>query len=211
MQQSALQVCSVDANCVYLHTHSKGKIIGRELALEQTTRSKIPVATSACLLGESVRYDGRSKFQPQLIDKLQQHFELVALCPEVAIGLGVPRKPIQLVIDGAEVRARDELESRHDVTDLLDSYGREFAISNTEICGYVLKARSPSCGLGTTPLFDINGHLVGKTNGIFANAIFTTLKSVPIIDEEQLQVDSVFEEYLKNVTAYYVQQKGIRK
>ncbi len=208
MQQSDLQVCSVDANGLCLHTHSTGKTIGRDLALEDTSCLKIPVAISACLLGESVRYDGRDKFQPQLIDRLRQHFVLVAFCPEVAIGLGVPRKPIQLVKDNSGVRALSEQEPRRDVTDLLDRYGRDVAISNTELCGYVLKARSPSCGLGTTPLFDINGQLIGKTNGIFANAILATQKALPIADEEQLQVDAIFKEFLKNVTACYVQKKG---
>lgn len=206
-----MQVCSVDVHGFYPHTNLPGQSIGAELTLEDTSCLKIPVAISACLLGESVRYDGKNKYRPQLIDKLQRHFKLIPLCPEVAIGLGVPRKPIQLVKDGAKVRARDELEPRRDVTDMLDNYGREFAISNTELYGYVLKARSPSCGLGTTPLFNIDGQFIGNTNGIFANAILATQKVLPMADEEQLQVDSVFDKYLKNVIAYHVQQKGIRK
>ncbi|MFV1998000.1 MAG: DUF523 domain-containing protein [Acidiferrobacterales bacterium] len=180
------------------------------MALEDTSPLKLSVAVSACLLGESVRYDGRNKFEPRLVDRLRQHFVLVALCPEVEIGLGVPRKPIRLVKDTAGVRAHCGQESRHDVTDLLDGYGRDVAVSNADVCGYVLKARSPSCGLGTTPLFDVNGQLIGKTNGIFANAILATQKALPIADEEQLQVDSFFNEYLANVTAYYVQKYGIR-
>jgi uncharacterized protein YbbK (DUF523 family) len=211
VQQSDLQVYRVDASRNCLHTYLTVIIIGRDLAFEDTTCLKIPVAISACLLGESVRYDGRNKFQPDLIDSLRLHFELVALCPEVAIGLGVPRNPLQLVKDSAEVRALDDQEPRHDVTDLLNCYGCEIAISKTELCGYIFKARSPSCGLGTTPLFDIKGQVIGKTNGIFANAIIATKKVLPMADEEQLQVDSVFEEFLKNVTDYYVQQKGIRQ
>jgi len=178
------------------------------LTLEDTSPLKPPVAISACLLGESVRYDGRNKFEPRLVGRLRQHFVLVALCPEVAIGLGVPRNPIKLVKDAGGVRARGGQELQHDVTDLLNSYGRDVAISNTDVCGYVLKARSPSCGLGTTPLFDINGQLIGKTNGIFTSAILAIQKTLPIADEEQLQVDSVFEEYLKNVTACHERQKG---
>lgn len=177
---------------------------------ESTSSLKIPVAISACLLGEPVRYDGRDKFCPQLIDKLQQHFMLVAICPEVEIGMGVPRPPIQLVQDSTGVRARGVRDPSRDVTDLLASYGHDVAIMQPELCGYVFKARSPSCGLGSTPLFDINGHLIGKTNGVYANAILITLNALPVADEEQLRVDASVEEFVNNVTDYYLRRKGTR-
>ncbi len=177
---------------------------------EATSSLKIPVAISACLLGEPVRYDGGDKFNPQLIARLRQHFVLVAICPEVAIGMGVPRPPIQLVQDAAGVRACGVQDPSHDITDLLASYGHDVAITQPELCGYVLKARSPSCGLGSTPLFDINGHLIGKTNGVYTGAILIALKTLPMADEEQLRVDANLQEFVKNVTDYYVRRKGNR-
>ncbi|MEE8482012.1 MAG: DUF523 domain-containing protein, partial [Acidiferrobacterales bacterium] len=110
-----------------------------------TSSPKISVAISACLLGEPVRYDGSDKLQSQLVNRLRQYFELMPLCPEVVIGMGVPRPPIQLVFDGTGIRARSVEGTLHDVTDLLANLGREIAISRVELCGYVLKARSPSC------------------------------------------------------------------
>lgn len=177
---------------------------------EDTSSLRVPVAISACLLGEPVRYDGRDKLCPQLVDSLRQHFVLIAICPEVAIGLGVPRPSIQLVQDSAGIQARGLQEPSHDVTDLLASYGHDVAITQTELCGYVFKARSPSCGLGSAPLFDINGHPIGKTNGVYANAILTTQKILPVADEEQLQVGSGLEKFVEDVVNYSVRRNGIR-
>ncbi len=161
-------------------------------------------------MGEPVRYDGGDKFNPQLIARLRQHFTLVAICPEIAIGLGVPRPPIQLVQDVAGVRACGVQDPLHDVTDLLASYGHDVAVSQPELCGYVLKVRSPSCGLESTPLFDINGHQIGTTNGVYTSAILNTLKALPMADEEQLRVDASFGEFVKKVTDYYVRRMDTR-
>ena len=160
-----MQAPIVDACGICLHTHSEEEkdLVGH-LKTEESSSPKIPVAISACLLGEPVRYDGKDKFCPQLVARLRQHFILVAICPEVAIGMSVPRAPIQLVQDGAGVRARGVQDPSKDVTELLADYGHNVADTQTEFFGYVFKARSPSCGLGSTPLFNINGDAIGKTN-----------------------------------------------
>lgn len=189
----------------------KKRIWQNHLKSEDTSSLRISVAISACLLGEPVRYDGRDKFDPQLIDRLRQHFVLVSICPEVAIGMGVPRPPVQLVQDGAGVHACGVEEPSHDVTDLLASYGHDVAITQTELCGYVFKARSPSCGLGSAPLFDINGRLIGKTNGVYANAILTTQKVLPVADEEQLQVQSGLKKFVEDVLGYADNKKICRR
>lgn len=177
------------------------------LKSEDASPPIIPVAISACLLGEPVRYDGKNKFCPQLIDRLRQHFVLVSICPEVAIGMGVPRPPIHLVQDGGGVYARGVQDPSIDVTDLLTGYSHNVAGVQTEFFGYVLKARSPSCGLGSTPLFNINGNVIGKTNGVYLNAVLARQKELPVADEEQLQQDSGFDKFVADVTNYSVQRK----
>lgn len=172
---------------------------------EMTLSPKIMVAISACLLGEPVRYDGSDKLQARLVNRLREYFELIPICPEVAIGLGVPRSPIQLVLDGASIRARGVEDNSLDVTDSLAGYGHEIASAHAEFCGYVLKARSPSCGLGTAPLFDIEGQLTGIANGVYVDAVLAVRKDLPVADEEQLRSDSSFEYFLGKVTAYSAQ------
>ena len=64
------------------------------------------VGISRCLLGDQVRYDGGHKYEPSLIETLGAHVEWVPVCPELEVGMGVPREPIQLVAAGDGPRVR---------------------------------------------------------------------------------------------------------
>ncbi|MEE3143309.1 MAG: DUF523 domain-containing protein, partial [Pseudomonadota bacterium] len=59
--------------------------------------SKISVAISSCLLGEEVRFNGGHKHSLVCTKELAKYFQFKSVCPEVGIGLGVPRKPIRLI------------------------------------------------------------------------------------------------------------------
>jgi uncharacterized protein YbbK (DUF523 family) len=128
------------------------------------------VAISACLAGEQVRYDGASRPLSALA-WLAERLQLVPVCPEVGAGLGVPRPPVQLVASGGSVVARGRDDPTLDVTAALTTFAR---MSSTNLpaagplCGYLLKSRSPSCGLDSTPLFAANGVQIGTTSGIQA-------------------------------------------
>jgi len=65
---------------------------------------KIRPGVSACLLGQQVRYDGGHKRDPFLTDTLGPFVEWIPMCPEVEIGLGVPRDTIRLVGEAAAPR-----------------------------------------------------------------------------------------------------------
>ena len=65
---------------------------------------KIRLGVSACLLGREVRYDGGHKRDRFLTDTLGPFVEWVPVCPEVEIGLGVPRDTIRLVGDAPAPR-----------------------------------------------------------------------------------------------------------
>lgn len=137
-----------------------------------TATARPRVATSACLNGEPVRYDGASRYLPA-IDALGAVVELVPVCPEVGAGLSVPRPPVQLVRTGGEAapRALGRDDPALDVTRALTDFARDSALrlAALRVCGYVLKSRSPSCGLRSTPLFDADGAPLGTTSGIQAS------------------------------------------
>ena len=143
------------------------------------------VAISACLAGEAVRYDGQHKQMPELLNSLKQHVELRTLCPEVGAGLGVPRAPVQLVGSiGRSIRAQGVDNPDLDVTDALYGFSRNWLQNNRDVCGAVIKARSPSCGYQTTPLFT-DGRLVGYADGLFAHSVQQADFPFPLIDEEK--------------------------
>jgi uncharacterized protein YbbK (DUF523 family) len=76
---------------------ASGKIIAEENSEQiEEQNIRIPVGISSCLLGEKVRYDGGHKNNSYVGKALGQYFELQTFCPELDIGLGIPRKPIRL-------------------------------------------------------------------------------------------------------------------
>jgi uncharacterized protein YbbK (DUF523 family) len=108
----------------------------------------IRIGISSCLLGQNVRYDGTHKLNAAIVEFLGPRVEFVPFCPEVAIGLGIPRPPIQLVDTEGEVRAQGVEDFTLDPTMRLREYGRQIAQQLSSISGFIFKARSPSCGVG---------------------------------------------------------------
>ena len=78
----------------------------------------IRVGISSCLLGEEVRYDGGHQKDAYITGVLARHFTWVPVCPELEVGMGVPREPIRLVGDAAAPRLLG-LTSGTDHTDRL--------------------------------------------------------------------------------------------
>jgi len=131
---------------------------------------------------------------------LADQFHFVSVCPEVAIGLGVPRAPIQLVETKRGVRVRGIADRLADKTDALDDYGCLQAEVLGDICGYIFKARSPSCGLQDVDVWDSVGQIV-RSNGIgaYAHALLAERPLLPIADEKQLQDEKFREQFIHQV------------
>jgi len=164
---------------------------------------QIRIAVSACLLGERVRYDGAQKRHP-LIMKLAHEFVLQPFCPEVAIGLGVPRAPVQLVVTSRGIRARGVVDPRHDISDRLQTYAQLQCEALKNCAGFIFKSRSPSCGLGSTPLFNKEGEQMDKTNGLFVAVLQDCLPGVPMVEESALETEeelAAFAEWVRDYSA----------
>ncbi len=144
------------------------------------------VGVSACLLGHKVRYDGTDKRHTAICDSLGGLLDLQGFCPEVAIGLPVPRPPIQVVEVAGSQRVRGVAAPHQDVTAAL----RQYADTLPEtLDGFILKARSPSCGPGNTPLHDPTGQVTGLTDGAFAARLRRRFAGLPLCCEEDLESD----------------------
>lgn len=145
------------------------------------------IGVSACLLGERVRHDGGHRRVALVADLLPGVATLVPLCPEVAIGLGVPRPTIQRVrlADGSEI-VRGIGDRSQDVTQRLDDYAAQVAREQAPFSGYIFKARSPSCAPANAPLFDENDVQAGTAWGRYAEGIRRAFPRIPVCHEEQL-------------------------
>src|SRR6058998_1654329 len=123
---------------------------------------------SACLLGHEVRYDGGHKRDPFLAETLGGFVEWVPVCPEVELGLGVPREPIRLV--GRVTAPRlVAAESGRDLTEAMLGFARARVadLAARDLSGFVVKASSPSCGMERVPVHRTAGRPVDRGRGLF--------------------------------------------
>ena len=144
------------------------------------------VAVSECLRGSPVRWDGdhSGDVWPRLAASAL--FELVGICPEVGIGMGVPRQPIQLVGDATSPRAVAVAEPVRDFTVQLRHYAQRQAALIDSVSGYIFADRSPSCGLAGVKVFDAHGSWRRTGRGVFAAAVVAARPELPVVNAEAL-------------------------
>ena len=166
-------------------------------------RALATLGISACLLGQPVRFDAGHKRDSYLLDTLGRYFDFRPVCPELAIGMGVPRQPIRLVRTPEGVRAQGGRDDTLDVTIPLTEFGRQTGAQLTDISGYVFKKGSPSCGMERVKWYAPNGHsLPGGTKGIFAEALMATLPLLPVEEEGRLRDPALRENFIERVLVY---------
>ena len=165
--------------------------------------ARIRLGISSCLLGQEVRYDGGHKHNGYITESLGQFFEFVPFCPEVAIGLGVPRPPIRLVkgVDGT--RARGIKNPTLDVTDRLAEYAAKVAPKLRGVSGYILKKGSPSCGMERVKVYGRQGVSVSAGAGIYAGALMELLPELPFEEEGRLMDPVLRENFIERVFVYH--------
>ena len=178
------------------------------------------VGISACLTGEKVRHDGGDKLHASLIAALSDRFTLVPVCPEVEMGLGTPRQPVQLVdarrtvwsptdsftYDGLSLLGVDD---HHDHTGAFIRFvgPRLEELDRLEVSGYVLKSASPSCGLDV-PVFDAEGTEVDRRPGLFAAALEARFPGLPVAEESELDDGARRASFVDGVLRYHRDRHG---
>src|SRR5213593_221035 len=162
-------------------------------------RSSLPtplrLGISACLLGQAVRYDGGHKRDPFLAETLGRFVEWVPVCPEVELGLGVPREPIRLEGDPAAPRLV-AAKSRRDLTRAMTRLARARAaeLARLDLVGYVFKKDSPSCGMERVRVHG-GGRPLRRGTGLFARALMTRLPLLPVEEEGHLRDAALCESF----------------
>jgi uncharacterized protein YbbK (DUF523 family) len=164
------------------------------------TSARPCLGVSSCLLGQRVRYDGNHRREAFVMEELGACFELLPICPEVAIGMGVPRPPIQLVLEQDGIHARGVHDPDLDVTERLATYARALTPDLAQLCGYVFKARSPSCGVGSAPLL-VTGDAPQLTSGLFAAAVQAAFPWLPVEQEDRLRDPASRKQFMARVYA----------
>lgn len=161
------------------------------------------LGVSPCLLGEDVRWDGGNKRFEYLTDELGPQVHWVRVCPEVEAGLGIPREPIDLVHESAGVRMRG-VESGHDFTETIAEWARHRIDALGDLDGYILKSRSPSCGLRNVKIAG-----AAKGSGVFAAALAARWPELPLVEETDLVDGAARERFLERARAYRRSRRGV--
>ncbi|MCE0462195.1 MULTISPECIES: YbgA family protein [Pseudomonas] len=171
--------------------------------MSNETVAKPKIAISACLMGAQVRFNGGHK-QSQLCSQLlAEHFDFVPVCPEVAIGLGIPREAIRLVGNPLHPEAVGTVTPDLNVTRPLAEYGQQMADTLGDICGYIFMQKSPSCGLERVKVYDHNGvPQGGGGRGLYAQAFCNRHPDLPVEEDGRLNDPVLRENFLTRVFAY---------
>ena len=164
----------------------------------------IRVGISACLVGQEVRYNGAHKKNDRLLDVLGSRFQLIPVCPEVEMGLGTPREPMNLyrTPDGLRMITVD---TRIDHSDGMRAYTskRLEELAAADVSGFVLKKDSPSCGVTRTPTYELDGSGMRRDGrGLFAAAVMERFPHMPVDDEVSLMEPETLEQFIERVVAY---------
>ena len=164
--------------------------------------SRPRLVVSACLLGQAVRYDGGHRQQAFCTGLLAVYADLIPLCPELAIGLGVPRPPIQLVGDPARPRLLGVADPGRDLTDAMAALALEWARHQGDYAGLILKQGSPSCGLAGVKLCPSPGEPPAPVGvGLFARTLGELAPELPLAAEDWLEEPDRRHQFLSQVFA----------
>jgi uncharacterized protein YbgA (DUF1722 family)/uncharacterized protein YbbK (DUF523 family) len=166
---------------------------------------KIPVGISACLLGETVRFDGGHKRLTFAVEELSQWVAFEPVCPEVAIGLPVPRPALRLVNDGlgnAQLRFSDNREG--DLTEAMRRFSHKRISRLENLCGYIVCANSPSCGMERVRVYEADSNYSQKNGqGIYTQMLMQTYPWLPVEENGRLQDPVLRENFVERIYALH--------
>lgn len=164
---------------------------------------KIPIGISACLLGQEVRYNGGHKRSVFCIRDLAPYFDYQPVCPEVAIGLGIPRPAIRMQGDFESPRVVGSGNDTIDVTNELKDYSVKQASMGEDLSGFIFMKNSPSCGLYSAKVYTEKGVHPKKRSGIFAAELVKANPDLPVEEEGRLNDPVLRESFISRVFVYH--------
>ncbi|WP_154222351.1 DUF523 and DUF1722 domain-containing protein [Marinicella rhabdoformis] len=164
---------------------------------------KITLGISSCLLGKSVRFNGSHKRSAYCVEELSEWFDYKPVCPEVEIGMGIPREPIRLVQQGDDIRVKNVTDHSNDFTDDLVALADKRVADFADLDGFIFMQKSPSCGLFGVKVYNENG-MPGPDpdQGAFAKRIQKAYPLMPMEEAGRLNDAVLRENFLTRVFAH---------
>jgi uncharacterized protein YbbK (DUF523 family) len=157
------------------------------------------IGVSQCLGFVAFRFNGLG-VSSEVVDRLQPHAEFITVCPEVAIGLGTPREAVRVVKTGAQFQLL-QLNTNRDCTQEMRQFADSFLGALGEVDGFILKGRSPSCGISDVKFYPGTGKVasLGKCAGFFGGSVKEKFPHLPVEDEGRLTNFRIRENFLTQI------------
>ena len=151
---------------------------------------KPKIVISKCLEFDACRYDGQL-INNKYIKALKEFIDFIPICPEVEIGMGIPRDPIKIINNNNKVSLYQE-SSGKDYTVKMNNFTKKFLNSTNNIDGFILKAASPSCAISTSKIYPNkkNKIPIGKGPGLFTSQVIQKFPDHP--KEEEKRLNNIF-------------------
>lgn len=172
--------------------------------MTESDRDRIRVGVSSCLLGRKVRFDAGHKHDRYLTDELGRWLELVPVCPEAEVGMGIPRESVHLTGDAAAPRMVGS-RSGEDWTERMRRWSRSRVkeLGGEDLCGFVFKKDSPSCGAWRVKVRNPGGIPERNGRGLFADAFALANPLLPLEEEGRLHDAKLRENFIERIFAYH--------
>jgi uncharacterized protein YbgA (DUF1722 family)/uncharacterized protein YbbK (DUF523 family) len=154
------------------------------------------VVVSKCIEFEPVRWNGQM-MPSDLVRSLKSHVQFIPVCPEVGVGLGVPRETLRIVKTGDTLKLIQPATGL-DLTDRMKRFSSEFLDALPEVDGFILKSKSPSSAMKDAKIYPSTENVspVGKGPGFFGGAVVDRFAHLAVEDERRLLNSRIKEHFL---------------
>ncbi|WPS85805.1 DUF523 and DUF1722 domain-containing protein [Brevibacillus halotolerans] len=173
--------------------------------MEITTKPIVVV--SKCLEFAECRYNG-DVLSDQTVRSLAPFVTFIPICPEIEIGLGIPRETIRIIKEG-ERHLLVQPSTRADLSQQMNSFADDFLQNVGEVDGFILKSRSPSCSVKDVKVYSgwEKAPVVESAPGFFGAKVNTYFPYAAIEEEGRLKNFTIREHFFtKLFTLAYFRQ-----
>ena len=162
---------------------------------------KPKVVVSRCIEFEPVRYDGHI-ITSDFVKQLKPYVDFTTVCPEVEIGLGIPREQLRIVLIDGKKRLIQPA-TKLDFTEKMELWADSFLNSLPEVDGFILKSRSPSSGLRGSKVYPEGEKVasIGRSSGLFGEKVLERFSDLAIEEEDRLRNSRIREHFLTKLFA----------
>ncbi|PMO55203.1 hypothetical protein BCT07_15745 [Vibrio breoganii] len=168
--------------------------------IETSDNTHIQIGISACVLGEKVRFDSGHKISKFVTKELAPFFDFVPVCPEVGMGMSVPRPTIRLVTNEERIALVETKDASKDYTDGMLTYSNNKVeeLKGQELCGYIVCAKSPTCGMERVKVYS-KGGAAKEGIGMYTEILMKEMPWLPVEEDGRLNDPVLKENFISRV------------